>query len=110
MKLILEFDEEVLLRDVMQNYPEYSSPSLHCIHWKYKDMEFLFRDTDDGKEYRVDLPMLKVGLGKLLVLLQNNELPGISINLSNFTDTGEWDCDCLDALVQCSIFGKVIYG
>lgn len=110
MKVIIEFDEEKLIRDVMENYPEYSSPSLRCRRADYDHCVFSFHDVEEDKRYEVNLPMLKKGLETLLDLVKGNQLPGLSINLTNFQDVGEWDCDCADALVQCAIFKEVIYG
>jgi hypothetical protein len=109
VKVTIEFDEEKLIHDVMENYPEYSV-CLQCEKWNYKDVTFSFRDTEDGKLHIVDMQRLRQGLQILLDHLDKGKLPGLSIDLGNFLDTGNWDADCADALVQCSLFGGVIYG
>ncbi len=107
MKVTLKFDEDKLLKECMENYPEASTPSIHCCIWNYKAMKFTFHDVEENKLYEVDIPKLRKGLKTLLALLSKNKLPGLNINLNNFLDTGEWDMWDLDALIQCTIFGEV---
>ena len=100
-------NDEQLIREVMENYPE-ASFCLTCIGWDYDKVEYDFVDEEDGSEYTLDLPKLLVGMTKL-----KSEI-GKSINRNcwagEFDDPCSWDSTCIDALVQCSIFGEVIYG
>jgi hypothetical protein len=140
MHIEIEFDADKLIDDVMANYPEHSSPSLRCVGWNYGGCRFEFRDVEvssvaDAKadgclieltlvelsdwlagrpytnvEYVVTRKELRAGLRSLLHELVEGKLRGLSINVNNFRDPGNWDCDCTDALVQCAIFGEVRYG
>jgi hypothetical protein len=110
MKLTIEFDGDKLISDLMQNYPEASSSSLQCTKWKYNDMVFTFVDTEENKTYTVDLPKLRIGLEKLLSEILAGKLPGLGLSGPAILDAGSWDAYSMDALVQMSIFGEVIYG
>ena len=101
-------NEEELINDVMGNYPEYSSMSLKCNGWKYKECLYRFEDMEDGKIYNVNMEMLKKGLKIFVQMVLDGK------DYKDFTgallDVGDWDGTDTDALVQCAIFGKVIYG
>lgn len=110
-----EMFDENLIRSIMESYPEASSGfCLTCQKWAYKKCEFVFYDSDSGKTYTVDMPMLKCGLYKLISELKNKKLflPFDEQNNGTFAylDAANWDGECADALVQCAIFGKTIYG
>ena len=135
MQLTIDVPEK-LIDDIMANFPEYSSLSLRCIGWDYKKCEFDFWDcevTPDSAEesivkfkkskvetyrgtfenqvvYELTRTRLERGFKLLMAEVMNGKLPGLSVSSSNFLDPGQWDSDCADALVQCAIFGKVIYG
>ena len=115
IKTVVEFDDVAIIKDVTQNLPEYGL-NLKCVGWKYDKCLFKFEDFEealengDPKAYTVTLPMLKKGFKKLVQMIGAGRLKGLNINLGNITDGGEWDAECVDALVQCAIFGDVIYG
>jgi len=109
MKLEVKDSEvEKLVRDCFENYPEYSSPSLQCIKWNYKEFVFRFLDTEENREHVVIIEDAFKGMKKFLQAKLRGELPGIPI--SNLFDAGEYDATAVDAILQFAIFGKVIYG
>ena len=55
----------------------------------------------DGKSYQFDVANVKIGLG-----IMANKYPG---HFANMIDS-EWDCVTGDVLVQCAVFGEIIYG
>lgn len=110
MKITIEFDEQKLINDVVQNLPEYSV-SLRCVDFDYKHCRFDFEDDEDGKEYTLTYEKFRKGLKIMLKLLATGHLKGVaSYVMPNFEDTGNWDGVAVDCLVQCAIFGEVIYG
>lgn len=125
-----------LVDDVMANYPE-ASACLTCISYNYKACRFEFWDhevtADDANKsivpatvkdvelsrsglvrgaviYVLDRAALDRGMEILLRKVFAGELRGLSLNGGNVTDPGAWDMWCADALVQCAVFGEVIYG
>lgn len=106
-------DDEQLIREVMESEPEASAGKcLPCVRFDYEKCVFVFLDeeaSDDqkGKYYTVTMEMLKRGLPVLveLVLTGKFKSPGFAPY-----DAGTYDGESTDALVQCAIFGKVIYG
>ena len=118
MKIELEDSEkEKIVRDVMEGFPEYSSPSLVCTDWKYQAMQFMFReDTEDPLKgdviHQVNLEMLKKGLDKMVLDIAAGRIhTSGNIGLQDMlADTGNWDANDADNLVQYAIFGEVIYG
>lgn len=104
--------DEQLVRDVMENMPEYSI-NLDCIGWKYNECRYTFRDTDDKKTYVLELPQLLKGLDLIKDARSKGQFRGLfPFNASDedFYDAGTWDAEAGDVLVQMAIFGKVIYG
>jgi len=117
---------EKFIRSVMENYPEHSSPSLQCVKWKYEDCEYTFWDVeeedDEGNEvyHVVDYPKLRKGFEKLINKgLNPGEHGGFYVYgwdpvhfFDEYWDDWEctWDAEVTDGLVQCAIFGDVIYG
>lgn len=104
--LLLKVDKDKLIHDIMESYPE-ASFCLKCIDWNYNKVEFKFADDEAEKVYLVTLPMLREGFDKLIQLLVDGKYKN---GLSVWTDAGNWDSVDADALVQCAIFGDVIYG
>jgi len=42
-----------MAKDIMENYPEYSSPTLVCTEWSYEGGLFLFYDEEEDKQHLV---------------------------------------------------------
>lgn len=125
-----------LIKEVMQNFPE-AGICLTCVDFDYDKLEFDFWDHEVDEEsaeksivpptiqnldlsrsgfienavtYKVGKKELQKGLQILVDLLSKGRLRGLSINTGNINKPGSWDALCCDALVQCAIFGDVIYG
>jgi len=125
-----------LIEDVMQNFPE-ASQCLTCVSFKYEKMEFEFWDyeaTPESKEdsivpaviqdlnlrrsglvenavtYKLTRKEIENGMKIMVELVFGGKLAGLGLGQDNFNDAGSWDSWCADALVQCAIFGEVIYG
>lgn len=107
---------EKLIRDVMDNFPEASSTSLRCVEWRYGECYFVFEDEDD-ELYVVDYEELRGGFEILLSISLVGGFHTYGWDPVGFLNPNEWDdwvCDwdatVAGALVQCAIFGDVIYG
>ena len=125
-----------LIRDVMQNFPE-AGICLTCVEFDYDNLEFQFWDSEVDEDsasesivsptiedldlrrsgivknavtYKIGKKELQKGLQILVDLLSKGGLQGLEISTANINDPGNWDALCCDALVQCAIFGDVIYG
>lgn len=126
-----------LISDVMSNFPE-ASLCLQCVAFDYKKCEFEFWDQEvdsnsaeksivpakiqdmnlrisgevkNAVTYKVTKKELEKGLLILANKIGAGELPGLGLGMSDFNDDDEkWDAFAADALVQCAIFGDVIYG
>ena len=102
------------VKEIMENYPECSSDSVRCVGWKYNEMIFYF-DVDEGTSitrHKVTEDMLLKGMDILLEKMKNREyFNNGPIDLSNYIeDLGCWDANDTDALVQCALFGDILYG
>ncbi|MFW5955738.1 MAG: hypothetical protein ACOCSK_03260 [Rhodothermales bacterium] len=144
MEVTFSVDEakiDSFLTEVMENYPEASSPSLRCIphddgKWGYVECEYFFDEVEEDSL----CPDPKCGtiyskrIGRAVYLLKRDdlrrgfelfmrkklagELKGIDLDVSPLFDRDadwgdwacDWDADALDCLVQCAIYGDVIYG
>ncbi len=112
----ITIDEEEakrIVREAMENYPEASSDSLECIQWNYKEMKFTFtEDTGTSNnlvKHDLNEEMLIKGLNIFVELVLRGEYHNNNFQ-ENFMDVGNWDATDFDALVQCALFGKIIYG
>ncbi len=103
--------KEDIIKSAMENYPEAGyANSLRCVNWNYKKTEFVFVDEETEEEYSVDLKKLKKGFTILLKVVEEGKYFNNGI-VPNFLSKGyDWDAQDYDALVQCAIFGEVIYG
>lgn len=102
--------KEELIKEVVQNFPEYSI-SMQCLSYNYNDCIFTFRDYEDGKAYTVCIKEFLKGYVILNKLWLNKKVFFCGINHpKDFDDPCNWDADVVDALLQCSIFGEIIYG
>lgn len=58
MTLQIEISNDLVestVRGIMENFPEASvGSSLMCIGWKYDEMEFLFKDGEENKQYTLN--------------------------------------------------------
>jgi len=100
-----------LIKSVMENYPEAGyGNALRCESYDYKNTKFKFLDTEDGKRYTVTLPKLLKGLKILLKVVENGHYFNCGVAPNLLSSGYDWDAQDADALVQCAIFGDVIYG
>jgi len=100
-----------LIKEMMENYPEASGGnSLRCLRWDYKNTEFEFLDEEENKKYQVNMNLLKVGLNKFLKVIEDGNYFNNGVVPNLLSEGYDYDSQDCDALVQCAIFGEVIYG
>lgn len=106
----ITIDEAKLFKEVVQSLPEYSI-SLQCTKYDYKNSRFEFYDSEDGKEYLMNVYNGLLGIQMLIHAILDKKLffAGCS-TLEEILDPCCWDTDVVDALIQLSLFGEVIYG
>lgn len=78
-----------------------------------KELELRRGVYSDAVVYNLRLPQLRKGLQLLLKDATAGEIPGIAENIFSRLGVeypGNWDADAIDALVQYSIFGRLVYG
>jgi len=115
MKIEIDIPDEKLkelANDIMQNYPEYSSPTLECTHWKYTEGKFKFLDVEENKTYDVTIDDIIKALPKFIdgVLKGTWKFYGMDGTQVLCLDAGDYDSDMTDAVVQLAIFNDIIYG
>jgi hypothetical protein len=139
MKITIDIDADKLIDDIMGGQPEASvGLALQCYDWNYKRGIWDFHDTEYGMDshnrktlvkgkvqdldlthgphkaavtFRLTRPALRRGLKLLIDDLHAGKLPGLAEDLgAGITDAGNWDMFGSDALVQYTIYGKLIYG
>lgn len=100
-----------VIAHLTDNLPE-CSISMDCVKWKYEKREFGFIDNEDGKRYDIGIPELRKGFCALMA-----KYPAGFPKMPEENDWESWedwlcqaDADVVDALVQCAIFGEIIYG
>jgi len=131
----IEFSSE-FIASIMGNFPE-AGLCLTCISFDYEAMEFEFWDHDSSPEdlsesiipcviqdlnlrrsgfvkdavtYKLSRKEIEHGFSLMLDQVIAGKLDGLGLTYENIKDAGYWDACCADSLVQCAIFGEVIYG
>jgi hypothetical protein len=115
----IKIDEELLkgaLSSAMENYPEASTPSLQCVKWQYRECYYVFEEIDDDGEvdavHTVTLEKLMEGFEKLMQNRPRCVPPPPAQQTKEAWE--EWNCnmdaDGVDALLQFTLFGEIIYG
>lgn len=104
-------EKRKLIKQIMENYPEASSGnSLLCTKFDYKKCQFDFLDMETNKKMLVNMRLLKRGLIKLLEITNNGRYFNCGQVPNLLSKAYDWDGQDCDALVQCAIFGDVVYG
>lgn len=107
----------VLAQEVLDNYPECSSDWIRCTDWGskangtyYKKMDFRVEVNDGVYETRVVTPeLLAESVLKFWVYQEAGMGLGDAYAPSDFWDSGTWDQNSFDSLMQFHFWGKVIY-
>jgi len=102
--------KDELITDVLANLPEYSV-SMQCKSWDYRNCVFKFHDYEEEKDYVLDMDKARAGM-KVLVqgILDGKYCFYGCKTMAEVLDPCCWDADVVDALVQCSLFGEIVYG
>ena len=111
-EISVEVSDQLLL-DLMQNFPESAQYCFACTDYDYykgAESSVGFEDTETGKLYRLTIPAMREGFKILMREVLNGKLPGLPFDGCGLLDGSAWDAYCLDALVQCSLIGEVVYG
>ena len=107
--MITREEKETLVREVMQNYPEADyGMVLKCTDHECSRCRFSFTDSEEGKSYTLNLDKLVHGLNILIELALQGDYRNHAFP-NGVMDAGNWDNIDVDALVQCAIFGVVVY-
>jgi hypothetical protein len=111
-----EKDLDNRLKEILENLPEHSL-SMPCTKWDYENCFFVFRDIEEEADnlhkliYEVDLPKWRKGYYILKQKWQEGKYHFCGVETpADWEDLCCWDACIIDALIQCSIFGEVIYG
>jgi hypothetical protein len=110
MKFTLEIPDErveTIVRGIFDNFPE-SAMCLECTGWKYKEFIFKFYDAEENKHHTVRLVDALRGFKIFMKLKSEGKLGGVDW-VWDGTDFN-YDAVACDCIVQCAIFGEVIYG
>jgi len=106
--------------DIIQNYPEYSSPTLKCIKWGNYSDKMIF-EVDDPNEDNCVL-IFSIGtdkscgfsfddLAEAVKKMAHNHLdrPYAFFGWNPF-DSGTYGADVVDAAMQMLFLGEIVYG
>jgi hypothetical protein len=130
--MLIEFKREVddnILDDLFANYPEAGSgAALQCVDWDYKNFKFTFVDAEDEvdeddpdaeevvsffgtghyRKYVVTKEMAIEGFKKFVEAYYQNRFS--FYGLTDPLDADYYDADSIDAVLQYTLFGELIYG
>jgi hypothetical protein len=106
MKLLVEESDRALVREIMENLPEYSYSHLRCVGYDYDKPEYAFVEPDEkGKKHILTLDKAMEGFQKYLDhVVKNGGSP------EGFTDAGNYDAMMVDCIVQFALLGELVYG
>lgn len=115
----LEIPDQLFI-DMIQNFPEAAQYAFECTDYRYhldnrsvkEQADFAevdLTDNETGVKYTLTVQKMREGFAKMLPLVLNGELPGLSLGVA-LLDASNWDSYALDALVQFALLGECIYG
>jgi hypothetical protein len=102
-------EKNQMVRDILENLPEYAI-SFDCLSFNYKLPAYNLRDQETGSIYTLTLPKAVEGFDKLCTLIDAGKLHFHGLGPDYKVDAGQWDSLVVDALLQMSVLGEVIYG
>lgn len=107
-----QLEKDQIIKNAMDNFPEASAGmALWCKRYDYKKMEFAFFDQEEGgKKHEVNMDSLRKGLDAFVKVVEQGQYFNCGKPPALLSKAYDWDALDSDALVQCAIFGKVIYG
>ncbi len=112
--MITQKEKDIIIKDMMEGYPDANSSSLVCIKSNCEKMEFDFIEddekTDGGVSHHVDMKMLRKGFDILIELALKGAYNNFGFPSNVLGKYPDFDAIDTDALVQCAIFGDIIYG
>lgn len=109
MEFKVNVDGDKMIKDAMENQPEYSGGSvLRCVGWNYDDTHFRFQDQEENKEYDIHMEQLQAGLQKMFNFLADKSRDQDVLRL--IEDPCNWDGEDVDMLVQFACLGEIVYG
>jgi hypothetical protein len=104
-------DKIKIIKDTMESYPEAGAGNcLKAIRYDYTNMEFIFFDEEEEKSHKVDMPMLEKGLDIFVKIVEDGKYFNCGRAPNLLSKGYVLDGQDADALVQCAIFGDIIYG
>jgi hypothetical protein len=117
LTITIELPDELVentVKSILENYPEAGQGlALQCTRWKYDKWDYVFRDTETDKAYRLN----KEQLVKAFPLIFTDKWPAMLPKPPTTAKPEAWDdwlCDCdafaFDAYMQLVCLGEVIYG
>jgi len=102
--------KELFVKELLENLPEYAI-SFDCERWDYERCTFRLRDLEStGAAYTLTLDMAVKGFDKLCAEIESGKLHFEGLLADYKVDGGQWDSLAVDALLQMSVLGEVIYG
>lgn len=111
MKILFEDNEvEIILKDIFQNLPEYGVYSFRCTKYDYDNFIYELYDGEEDKEYTIDLEKAKKGFLLFASDLADKKIHFCGLGVMELLDGSCYDAIALDAVIQYSLFGKLIYG
>lgn len=102
-------EKRQFLRDVLENLPEYAV-SFACERYDHKRTLYQLRDLATDTVYVLTLPRALRGFNKLTRKIEAGQLHFTGLGPDYKVDAGQWDADAVDALLQTSVLGEVVYG
>lgn len=103
---ILLNQSETIINNIMSKYPDryYDKP---LIIIKKHNNKYTFIDRRTQITYEITVNQLRMGFQKIIILAINGKYN--KFNNTELSQKESWSKNNLDALVQCTIFGKIKY-
>jgi hypothetical protein len=98
---------EAFVRELLQNLPEYAM-NFRCLAFDYEKCEFTLKEEETRDVHLLNVDKAMLGLLAMLQDALENLDKGCG-HLLDLTNPGNWDAIMLDALIQYSLLGDVVY-
>lgn len=103
---ILLNQSETIINRIMSKYPDVSYDKPLMIRNKNKN-KYTFIDRKTQITYEITVNQLRIGFQKIIILAINGKYN--KFKSTELSQKESWSNNNIDALVQCTIFGKIKY-
>ena len=101
-----------IVKEMLQNYPEYSTEYLRCIKYDYDNNHYEFKILNPADQHTYITRKLDIDIAAFAANWFAHQHVDGNLNYIGYeyNDVGTYDADVVDAIVQKALLGDIVYG